>query len=146
MKIQYVIYLIWVFYWTSKSAISLEQGVGFFSPKIHDVFQAWVQAWMYILVGSRGAGWIHKTHQNNNHLQIVHEIISHYDLFLFSYIFLFVEHGSDFFTYVLQGCSTGTGVPQCALLCCGYAIVHNEFTWSIYPYSPGLLCWHWGNR
>ena len=34
----------------------------------------------------------------------------------------------------------------CALLCCGYAVVHNEFTWSIYPYSPGLLCWHWGNR
>ena len=34
----------------------------------------------------------------------------------------------------------------CALLCCGYAIVHNEFTWSNYPYSPGLLCWHWGNR
>ena len=34
----------------------------------------------------------------------------------------------------------------CALLCCGYAIVHNEFTWSIYPYSSGLLCWHWGNR
>ena len=34
----------------------------------------------------------------------------------------------------------------CALLCCGYAIVHNEFTWSIYPYSPGLFCWHWGNR
>ena len=34
----------------------------------------------------------------------------------------------------------------CALLCCGYAIVHNEFTWSIYPYSLGLLCWHWGNR
>ena len=33
-----------------------------------------------------------------------------------------------------------------ALLCCGYAIVHNEFTWSIYPYSSGLLCWHWGNR
>ena len=33
----------------------------------------------------------------------------------------------------------------CALLCCGYAIVHNEFTWSIYPYSSGLLCWHWGN-
>ena len=31
----------------------------------------------------------------------------------------------------------------CALLCCGYAIVHNEFTWSIYPYSSGLLCWHW---
>ena len=30
--------------------------------------------------------------------------------------------------------------------CCGYAIVHNEFTWSIYPYSSGLLCWHWGNR
>ena len=30
----------------------------------------------------------------------------------------------------------------CALLCCGYAIVHNEFTWSIYPYSSGLLCWH----
>ena len=29
----------------------------------------------------------------------------------------------------------------CALLCCGYAIVHNEFTWSIYPYSSGLLCW-----
>ena len=23
----------------------------------------------------------------------------------------------------------------CALLWCGYAIVHNEFTWSIYPYS-----------
>ena len=34
----------------------------------------------------------------------------------------------------------------CALLCCGYAIVHNEFTWSIYPYSSELLCWHWGNR
>ena len=34
----------------------------------------------------------------------------------------------------------------CALLCCGYAIVHNEFTWSIYPYSSGLLRWHWGNR
>ena len=33
-----------------------------------------------------------------------------------------------------------------ALLCCGYAIIHNEFTWSIYPYSSGLLCWHWGNR
>ena len=32
----------------------------------------------------------------------------------------------------------------CALLCCGYAIVHNEFTSSIYPYSSGLLCWHWG--
>ena len=34
----------------------------------------------------------------------------------------------------------------CAMLCCGYAIVHNEFTWSIYPYSSGLLRWHWGNR
>ena len=34
----------------------------------------------------------------------------------------------------------------CALLCCGYAIVHNEFTLSIYPHSSGLLCWHWGNR
>ena len=34
----------------------------------------------------------------------------------------------------------------CALLCCGYAIVHNEITWSIYPYSSGLLCWHWGTR
>ena len=34
---------------------------------------------------------------------------------------------------------------RCALLCCGYVIVHNEFTWSIYPYSSGLLCWHWGN-
>ena len=34
----------------------------------------------------------------------------------------------------------------CALLYCGYAIVHNEFTWSIHPYSSGLLCWHWGNR
>ena len=33
-----------------------------------------------------------------------------------------------------------------ALLCCGYAIVSNEFTWNIYPYSSGLLCWHWGNR
>ena len=32
------------------------------------------------------------------------------------------------------------------LLCCGYAIVHNEFTWSIYPSPSGLLCWHWGNR
>ena len=28
----------------------------------------------------------------------------------------------------------------------GHAIVHNEFKWSIYPYSSGLLCWHWGNR
>ena len=34
----------------------------------------------------------------------------------------------------------------CALLCCGYVIVRNEFTWSIHPHSPGLLCWHWGNR
>ena len=34
----------------------------------------------------------------------------------------------------------------CALLCCGYAIVHNEFRWSIYPNSSGLLWWHWGNR
>ena len=34
----------------------------------------------------------------------------------------------------------------CTLLCCGYVIVHNEFTWSIYPYSSGLFCWHWGNR
>ena len=34
----------------------------------------------------------------------------------------------------------------CALLCCGYVIVQNEFKWSIYPYSSGLLCWHWGNR
>ena len=34
----------------------------------------------------------------------------------------------------------------CALLCCGYAIIHNEFTWSICPYSSGLLYWHWGNR
>ena len=34
----------------------------------------------------------------------------------------------------------------CALLCWGYTIVHNEFTRSIYPYSSGLLCWHWGNR
>ena len=34
----------------------------------------------------------------------------------------------------------------CALLCCCYSIVYNEFTWSIYPYSSGLLCWHWGNR
>ena len=34
----------------------------------------------------------------------------------------------------------------CALLCCGYVIVRNEFKWSIYPYSSGLLCWHWGNR
>ena len=33
-----------------------------------------------------------------------------------------------------------------ALLCCGYAIIHNDFTWSIYPYSSGSLCWHWGNR
>ena len=31
-------------------------------------------------------------------------------------------------------------------VCCGYAIIHNEFTWSIYPYSSGFLCWHWGNR
>ena len=34
----------------------------------------------------------------------------------------------------------------CVLLCCGYAIVNNEFTWSIYTYSSGLLCWHCGNR
>ena len=33
----------------------------------------------------------------------------------------------------------------CALLCCGYVIIHNEFKWYIYPYSSGLLCWHWGN-
>ena len=28
---------------------------------------------------------------------------------------------------------------RCALLFCGYAIVHNEFTWSIYPYSSRLF-------
>ena len=28
---------------------------------------------------------------------------------------------------------------RCALLCCGYVIVHNEFTWSIYPYSSGCF-------
>ena len=27
----------------------------------------------------------------------------------------------------------------CALLCCGYAIVHNEFAWSIYSYSSGCF-------
>ena len=27
----------------------------------------------------------------------------------------------------------------CALLCCGYAIVHNELAWSIYPYSSGCF-------
>ena len=27
----------------------------------------------------------------------------------------------------------------CALLCCGYAIVHNEFTWSMYPYHQGCF-------
>ena len=50
------------------------------------------------------------------------------------------------------GCITSYSISQevctlfcCALLCCGYAIVHNEFTWIIYPYSSGLLCWHWGN-
>ena len=34
----------------------------------------------------------------------------------------------------------------CALLCCSYVIIHNEFKWSIYPYWSRLLCWHWGNR
>ena len=34
----------------------------------------------------------------------------------------------------------------CALLWCGYVIIYNEFTWCIYPYSPGLLCWPLGNR
>ena len=33
-----------------------------------------------------------------------------------------------------------------ALLFYGHVMVHNEFTWSINPYSSGLLCWHWGNR
>ena len=53
----------------------------------------------------------------------------------------------------LSGIACTYGISQeictqfcCALLGCGYAIVHNEFTWSIYPYSSGLLCWHWGNR
>ena len=27
----------------------------------------------------------------------------------------------------------------CALLSCGYAIIHNEFTWSIYPYSSATV-------
>ena len=36
--------------------------------------------------------------------------------------------------------------PRRAPPCCGYAIVHNEFAWSIYPYSSGLLRRHWGNR
>ena len=34
----------------------------------------------------------------------------------------------------------------CALFCCAYPIVYNGFTWSIYPYSSGLHCLHWGNR
>ena len=60
----------------------------------------------------------------------------------------------DFVEMCLQGCDTTEytySISQeictrfcCALLC--YVIVHNEFKWSIYPYSSGLLCWHWGNR
>ena len=34
----------------------------------------------------------------------------------------------------------------CALLFCGYAIIHIEFKWYICPYPSGLLHWHWGNR
>ena len=51
-----------------------------------------------------------------------------------------------------QNCEVSYSISQeictrfcCALLYCGYAIGHNEFTWSIYLYSSGLLCWHWGN-
>ena len=57
------------------------------------------------------------------------------------------------YTVVCNNSSMPYSIPQeictrfcCALLCCGYVIVHNEFKWSIYPYSSGLLCWHWGNR
>ena len=32
------------------------------------------------------------------------------------------------------------------LLCFALLWLCNEFTWSIYPYSSGLLCWHWCNR
>ena len=54
---------------------------------------------------------------------------------------------------VLQYCWGNYSISQeictrfcCALLFCGYAIVHNEFIWRIYPYSSWSLCWHWGNR
>ena len=68
-------------------------------------------------------------------------------------LWIHVKHWSIFFRYVSLAREQSYSISQeictrfcCALLCCGYAIVHNEFTWSIYPYSSGLLCWHWGNR
>ena len=33
---------------------------------------------------------------------------------------------------------------SCALFSCGY--IGSRFVWSIYPYSSGLLHWHWGNH
>ena len=37
----------------------------------------------------------------------------------------------------------------CALFCCGYMViwwVSAGLLWSFYPYSSGLLHWHWGNH
>ena len=59
------------------------------------------------------------------------------------------RHAMDTITALLDHYSISQEICTrfcCALFCCGYAIVHNEFTGSIYPYSSGLLCWHWGNR
>ena len=56
-------------------------------------------------------------------------------------LFWWLLLGTGHYSISLEICTRFCG----ALLCCGYAIVHNEFTWSIYPYSSGLLCWHWGN-
>ena len=62
------------------------------------------------------------------------------------------EHGDKYqnywyLGYLLTYCTSQEICTRfcCALLCCGYAIVHNEFTWNIYPYSSGSRCWHWGN-
>ena len=67
-----------------------------------------------------------------------------------------VNYGLDYretSAWLTEFCSSTYSISQeictrfcCALLCCGYVIIHNEFTWCIYPYSPGLLCWHCGNR
>ena len=58
MKIKSRFVLKTVFYWTSKSAISFEKGVGFFRPETakRGCFPSLGTSVVYILVGGRGAG------------------------------------------------------------------------------------------
>ena len=117
--------------------------------------------------------WIHyerlrnhnKAKHNKNRVNISWDILYVYTLLLHGFYYV-MTYTSSYFNFGIldinqigqyhqKGCNSISiySISQeictrfcCALLSCGYAIVHNEFTWSIYPYSSGLLCWHWGNR